>query len=419
MAGDEDKEKKKSKKKREDKGTTPAEGGEVKEKKRKHKKEKKTEDGTEKKPKEPKESSSGEKKDGEKKERRKREKGERSSKKSSSEKKEKREKRKKRKEKTLEEKTKEIENELADSGDEGAAPITVFAEKYTIGEVLGRGAFSVVKEVISKRSGRKYAVKIIDKKNVGQDMQRLRTEIEILTRVKHPNIINLKEIMEDDDTLFIITELVTGGELFDKIVELGAYTEADAAELVNKMVSAIDYLHSMNIVHRDLKPENLLLKDANNIAEVKLADFGLSKIISDGVQKQMMQTACGTPGYVAPEVLTADGYDKEVDLWSIGVITYILLCGFPPFYNEHLPILFESIMKAEYEYPEDYWDEISDTAKNFIDRLLVVDPAKRMTTKQALEHPWLAGQAPSKKLAVNSKMQGYVEKYREASRANF
>merc|ERR1712063_191212 len=127
------------------------------------------------------------------------------------------------------EKTKEIEAELADSGDEGDAPITVFAEKYTVGEILGRGAFSTVKEVTSKRSGRKYAVKIIDKKNVGQDMQRLRTEIEILTRVKHPNIINLKEIMEDDDTLYIITELVTGGELFDKIVELGAYTEADAA----------------------------------------------------------------------------------------------------------------------------------------------------------------------------------------------
>merc|ERR1712000_586434 len=271
----------------------------------------------------------------EKKERRKKHKTERSKK--SSEKRERsgdkkdKTKRKKRKEKTIQEKTKEIEAELADSGDEGDAPITVFAEKYTVGEILGRGAFSTVKEVTSKRSGRKYAVKIIDKKNVGQDMQRLRTEIEILTRVKHPNIINLKEIMEDDDTLYIITELVTGGELFDKIVELGAYTEAAAATLVLNMVSAIDYLHSMNIVHRDLKPENLLLKDDSDISEVKLADFGLSKIISDGVQKQLMQTACGTPGYVAPEVLTADGYDKEVDLWSIGVITYILLCGFPPF----------------------------------------------------------------------------------------
>merc|ERR1712100_626742 len=319
-------------------------------------------------------------------------------------KKERRERRRKRREKAIAEKTKLIEEELADSGEEGAPPITVFGEKYEVGEVLGRGAFSVVKKVTSKRSGRVYAVKIIDKKNVGQDMNRLRIEIDILTKVKHPNIINLKEIMEDEDTLYIITELVTGGELFDKIVELGAYTEADAAKLVARMVSAIDYLHSMNIVHRDLKPENLLLKDSSNVSEVKLADFGLSKIVSEGVQKQLMQTACGTPGYVAPEVLTADGYDKEVDLWSIGVITYILLCGFPPFYNEHLPVLFEAIMKADYDYPEDYWDEISDTAKNFIDRLLVVDPTKRMTAEQALEHEWLAGAAPKKKLRTKERL---------------
>merc|ERR1712137_1410293 len=175
---------------------------------------------------------------------------------------ERKERRRKRREKAIAEKTKLIEEELADSGEEGAPPITVFGEKYEVGEVLGRGAFSVVKKVTSKRSGRVYAVKIIEKKNVGQDMNRLRIEIDILTKVKHPNIINLKEIMEDEDTLYIITELVTGGELFDKIVELGAYTEADAAKLVARMVSAIDYLHSMNIVHRDLKPENLLLKDS-------------------------------------------------------------------------------------------------------------------------------------------------------------
>merc|ERR1711879_299457 len=308
------------------------------------------------------------------------------------------------------EKTKEIEDELADSGEEGAEPITVFQEKYEVGDVLGRGAFSVVKNVTSKRSGRKYAVKIIDKKNVGQDMQRLRIEIDILTRVKHPNIINLKEIMEDDETLYIITELVTGGELFDKIVELGAYTESDAAELVIKMVSAIDYLHKKNIVHRDLKPENLLLKDDDDVSEIKLADFGLSKIVGN---KVMMQTACGTPGYVAPEVLQASPYDKEVDLWSIGAITYILLCGFPPFYNESLPLLFEQIMKADYDYPPDYWDEISDSAKNFIDCLLVVEPSERMTAEQALQHEWLAGSASKKKLRTKERMGESMRKYRD------
>lgn len=300
------------------------------------------------------------------------------------------------------------------SGDEQDESIP-FEELYDIGEELGRGAFSIVKEAISKRSGRKYAVKIIDKKNVGQDMARLRTEIEILKRVNNKNIIMLKGIRENEDTLFLVTELVTGGELFDKIVELGAYTEADAARLVKKMVSAIDYLHDMNIVHRDLKPENLLLKSPDDISEIKLADFGLSKIVGTNV---MMKTACGTPGYVAPEVLNAVGYDKEVDLWSIGVITYILLCGFPPFYNESLPLLFEQIMKADYDYPPDYWDEISDEAKSFIDQLLVVDPANRLTTKQALEHPWLSGQAPDTKLNVTDKIGKYYKQYKEDSKAN-
>jgi len=263
-------------------------------------------------------------------------------------------------------------------------------DKYIVQEELGRGAFSIVKLVIEKETGKKYAVKMINKSNLGQDMARLATEMEILKRVQHPNIICLKEIIDTKNCLFIVTELVTGGELFDKVVELGLYSEKDAAILVTKMVSAIDYLHEMGIVHRDLKPENLLLRDSNDLSEVKLADFGLSKIVS---QKIMMQTACGTPGYVAPEVLQAKGYDKEVDFWSIGVITYILLCGFPPFYNEKLQLLFEQIMKADYDFPEDYWCDVSSEAKDFISRLLVVDPKKRMSGKEALKHPWLTGHA--------------------------
>jgi len=280
-------------------------------------------------------------------------------------------------------------------------------DKYIIQDELGRGAFSIVKLAVEKSTGIKYAVKIINKSKVEQDMARLATEMEILKQVQHPNIICLKEIIDTKSCLFIITELVTGGELFDKIVELGQYSEKDASVLVSKMVSAIEYLHNINIVHRDLKPENLLLKDAQNLSEVKLADFGLSKIVGT---KVMMQTACGTPGYVAPEVLTAQGYDKEVDMWSIGVITYILLCGFPPFYNENLPELFEQILKAEYDFPEEYWKDISAEGKDFIRKLLVVEPAKRMTGKQALNHPWLAGNAPSKQLPAkfNTELNRYV-----------
>jgi len=275
--------------------------------------------------------------------------------------------------------------------------------------------FSIVKLVVDKETGKEYAVKIINKTSVGADMARLATEMEILKQVDHPNIISLKEIVDTKNCLFIVTELVTGGELFDKIVELGQYTEKEAAILVSKMVSAIAYLHEKGIVHRDLKPENLLLKDSENISEVKIADFGLSKII---LPRIMMQTACGTPGYVAPEVLQAIGYDKEVDMWSIGVITYILLCGFPPFYNENLPELFEQIMKADYDFPEDYWKEVSENAKDFIRKLLVVEPKQRLTGKTALQHPWLSGAAPEHTLPNNlNKMKGWVEIRKQQSKA--
>jgi len=260
---------------------------------------------------------------------------------------------------------------------------------YDVGEEIGCGAFSVVRVATHRESGEKFAIKIIRKKDIGADLGRLQTEIEILKQVQHPNIIFLKDLYETPDIVAIVMELVTGGELFDKIVEQGSYTERDAAQLVSKMVSAIDYLHQRGIVHRDLKPENLLLKSPDNLVEVKIADFGLSKIVgTDNIAR--MLTACGTPSYVAPEVLLTTGYDKEVDLWSIGVITYILLCGFPPFYDECLNNLFEEIMAARYEFPEEYWGHISDEAKDFVSKLLVANPMKRMTATQALKHPWLA-----------------------------
>jgi len=281
---------------------------------------------------------------------------------------------------------------------------------------LGRGAFSVVKLAVNKKTSERFAVKIIDKKNVGSDLVRLETEIQILKKVHHPNVISLKELFDTPEYLFIVTELVTGGELFDKIVEKGSYTEKTAATLVIKIVSAIDYLHNLGIVHRDLKPENLLLKSATDDTEVKLADFGLSKIVGPHV----MMTACGTPGYVAPEVLSATGYDKEVDLWSIGVITYILLCGFPPFYNEDLPKLFEQIMKADYDFPPEYWNHVSKDAKDFIKKLLVVDPSKRLSSQQALSHPWLTGNAPetllTKVIGANGELKKYVVVRKEKSK---
>eukprot|EP01092_Planopodium_desertum_P003606 TRINITY_DN16666_c0_g1_i4.p1 TRINITY_DN16666_c0_g1~~TRINITY_DN16666_c0_g1_i4.p1 ORF type:complete len:278 (-),score=68.07 TRINITY_DN16666_c0_g1_i4:70-813(-) len=209
-----------------------------------------------------------------------------------------------------------------------------------------------------------------------------------MKKVNHRNIIKLKAVFEDPKKVYLVMELVTGGELFDRIVEKGSYSERDAAVLVAKIVDAIANLHEQKIAHRDLKPENLLLKSKKSDTSVKIADFGLSRMIDE---KAMMQTACGTPGYVAPEVLKATGYGEEVDMWSIGVIAYILLCGFPPFYGDTIPEIFEQIMAADFEYPDDYWKGISKSAKDFINKLLVVDPKKRLTARDALSHPWLAG----------------------------
>jgi len=259
---------------------------------------------------------------------------------------------------------------------------------YELKTELGRGAFSIVYLAVQKASGVQYAVKVINKKDLGKDYEKnLKMEVDILKKVNHPNIIALKELFDTPDKLYLIMELVTGGELFDKIVEKGSYTESEAGQLVRKIVSAVDYLHNLGIVHRDLKPENLLLKRADNDLEIAIADFGLSKIVG---QQMMMQTACGTPSYVAPEVLNASGYGKEVDMWSIGVITYILLCGFPPFYGDTVPEIFEQIMEANFDYPEEYWGSVSKEAKDFINRLLVVDSDKRLTAGDALRHPWLA-----------------------------
>jgi len=265
---------------------------------------------------------------------------------------------------------------------------------------LGRGAFSVVYVATQRATGTQYAVKVINKKDLGKDYEKnLKMEVDILKKVNHPNIIALKELFDTPDKLYLVMELVTGGELFDKIVEKGSYTEHEAGQLVRKIVSAVDYLHNLGIVHRDLKPENLLLKRADNDLEIAIADFGLSKIVG---QQMMMQTACGTPSYVAPEVLNASGYGKEVDMWSIGVITYILLCGFPPFYGDTVPEIFEQIMEANFDYPEEYWGSVSKEAKDFINKLLVVDSDKRLTASDALRHPWLSASGSHGAKALNT-----------------
>jgi len=281
-------------------------------------------------------------------------------------------------------------------------------DKYEIGKELGRGGFSIVKKGKNKKSGEEVAIKCINTKNLKQDeLQLLTTEINIMQKLRHNSIIQLIDIFETPSELFLVLELVSGGELFDQIVERGSYSENDAANLIRRVLEGIDYMHRHGVVHRDLKPENLLCVSANVI---KIADFGLSKDVESG----NLQTSCGTPSYVAPEVLLGGQYDNEVDIWSIGVITYVLLCGFTPFYGDNQRQLFERILHAKFDYPSPEWDDVSATAKDFVSKLLVVNPADRLSAEQALAHPWIVEQAPKRALKSFASVQSGLRSLQEA-----
>lgn len=288
--------------------------------------------------------------------------------------------------------------------------------KYEFKNLLGTGAFSKVYLGEHKKNGNMVAIKCIFTKPLKGKTQALANEIGVLRKLRHPNIVRLIEIFDNPTQVCLVMELVTGGELFDRILEKGQYTEKDASEVVSQILDAVSYLHDAGIVHRDLKPENLLYATPNDDSKIMLSDFGLSKTEVEG---KTLKTACGTPGYVAPEVLLQQPYGKAVDVWSIGVITYILLCGYPPFYAENDPELFEQIKKAEYEFDSPYWDDISQAAKSFISRLMEKAPEKRITCKQAIQDPWISGDAASNKdihahVSTNMKKNFARSKWKQA-----
>jgi len=300
-----------------------------------------------------------------------------------------------------------------------AASMNRVEELYRVGDEIGRGAFSVVKRAVQKKAGEEVAIKFIEKKFVDkQDLMLLAREIDIMKKVDHANVLKLREVFETDNTIALVMELVTGGELFYKIVEKGNYSEKDAANIVAQMINGVEYLHGEGIAHRDLKPENLLCsgdgQDGYKPFRVVIADFGLSKIFDSG---EALETSCGTPDYVAPEVITAEGsYDKSVDMWSCGVITYVLLCGFSPFLSSTQTGLFEKIIKCEYDFPDPEWTNISEEAKDFIRHLLVKDPNQRWTAKQCKDHPWLSGSFGSSKPLADGNIQGKMSTYNQKRR---
>lgn len=278
---------------------------------------------------------------------------------------------------------------------------------YKIEDELGAGSFAVVRSGVSKSTGEEVAIKIIDRKEMQEDDEvALRTEVEILSGLDHPNVVKMHEVFDEEDYLYIVLELMSGGELFDRIVEKESYSEKEAADTIRPIVDAIRYCHENGIIHRDLKPENLLYETKEEGAVIKISDFGLARFLPSD---NFATTACGTPGYVAPEIISGKGYGAPVDIWSIGITLYILLCGFPPFYNEDNAELFEEIKKGDFEFPSPYWDDISDMAKDLISKILVVKPSERLDIDGILNHPWITGEdTPRKELAdVKEKIKKY------------
>uniref|UniRef100_A0A8C5NRM9 Serine/threonine-protein kinase DCLK2 n=1 Tax=Junco hyemalis TaxID=40217 RepID=A0A8C5NRM9_JUNHY len=264
-------------------------------------------------------------------------------------------------------------------------------EKYKVGKVIGDGNFAVVKECVERSTGKEFALKIIDKAKCCGKEHLIENEVSILRRVKHPNIIMLVEEMDTPSELYLVMELVKGGDLFDAITSSTKYTERDGSAMVYNLASALKYLHGLNIVHRDIKPENLLVCEySDGTKSLKLGDFGLATVVEGP-----LYTVCGTPTYVAPEIIAETGYGLKVDIWAAGVITYILLCGFPPFRSENnlQEDLFDQILVGKLEFPSPYWDNITDSAKELISLMLHVNAEARYTAAQILSHPWVSDDA--------------------------
>uniref|UniRef100_A0A7E4V5U8 Calcium/calmodulin-dependent protein kinase type II n=1 Tax=Panagrellus redivivus TaxID=6233 RepID=A0A7E4V5U8_PANRE len=267
-------------------------------------------------------------------------------------------------------------------------PSTKFSDNYDVKDELGKGAFSVVRRCIQKNTGMEFAAKIINTRKLSaRDFQKLEREARICRKLQHTNIVRLHDSIQEEGFHYLVFDLVTGGELFEDIVAREFYSEADASHCIQQILESIAYCHANNVVHRDLKPENLLLASRAKGAAVKLADFGLAIEVQG--DSEAWYGFAGTPGYLSPEVLKKDPYGRAVDLWACGVILYILLVGYPPFWDEDQHRLYNQIKAGAYDYPSPEWDTVTPEAKHLIDSMLTVNPKKRITAEQALRVPWI------------------------------
>mmetsp|Transcript_7571 Transcript_7571/g.11555 ORF Transcript_7571/g.11555 Transcript_7571/m.11555 type:complete len:345 (-) Transcript_7571:189-1223(-) len=264
-----------------------------------------------------------------------------------------------------------------------------FEELYRLKGVLGTGAYSTVREGYHTRSNNDvtYAVKCINRKKLSEeDEAALLDEVAILQEMKHIHIIRLYDFFVESSTYYLVMERMSGGELFDRIVAKAYYNEKEARDVCKILLEAVRFCHENHIAHRDLKPENLLLLSEDDDSTVKIADFGFAKKVR---APQSLTTQCGTPGYVAPEILEGVAYDTMADMWSVGGILYILLGGYPPFIENNQRDLFRKIRRGEYEFHEEYWGTVSVEAKELISSLLTVDPSSRLNAGQALQNSWI------------------------------
>ncbi|KAG4302220.1 hypothetical protein PCK1_001492 [Pneumocystis canis] len=281
-------------------------------------------------------------------------------------------------------------------------------KNYKFGKTLGAGTYGIVKEAVHHEYGR-VAVKIIDKNSVKGHENMVYEEMEILKRLNHPHIVSFKEWFESSSKFYIVTQLATGGELFDRICEYGKFSEKDAVVIITEILDALSYIHDNQIVHRDLKPENLLYLTSHHDSPLVLADFGIARNVEED---QVLLTMAGSYGYTAPEILSGRGYGKSCDIWSLGVITYTLLCGYSPFKSRDKDELIRETVSANIVFHPKYWKDISQDAKDFIVTLLKINPSERLTAKDALKHKWITGNnatninlLPSVKPEINARKQ--------------
>ncbi|KAM3131260.1 hypothetical protein pb186bvf_016578 [Paramecium bursaria] len=284
------------------------------------------------------------------------------------------------------------------------------SEFYDVKQTLGEGAFGCVKLVIHKQTQTKRAMKQMNKSGIiVENQKQLFSELDILKTLDHPNIIKIHELFQDQYHYYLITEFCEGGELFDRLSAERVFTEKNAAEYMKQLLSAVSYCHEKGIVHRDIKLENLLLESKRNDANLKVIDFGTSRKVNSD---EKMDMKIGTIYYIAPEVLK-QSYDNKCDVWSCGVILYILLCGYPPFNGDDMTIK-KKILEGKCEFDDQEWKNISQDAKSLILKMLTPDPKNRITSYQALQDPWIQSKAPN--LPINSNILGNLQRFYSTSK---